>query len=208
MAVYERLTEERITHYWNYFIRIYKVSVIPKNKSKLMGFVGWVFQRLGIMKKKDFLRNYHTSLLAGKKRYLFTAAGFDFGKLARPDKAKMLEVLCHELYHLVVQKLGITYLLSKTKVIKAETEAYLCDMELHHFLHGNLLGYDPSSLVRKLQGYNCGERELKYAYAKYAVAKGMVLRGYYMQSIVLKMIRYIEKDLLLSGSDTLRKIKL
>lgn len=177
---------------WDHFISRYKVNVINKKDSRLMKFVGWLFARLKIMSKATFLDKYHTSLLVRNKRYLYTARNFVMPAKRVDKRIRQLEVLSHELYHLVIQKLGLSYLRSKYRVVKAETEAYLCDMELHHYLTGNV--YPPEYLAERLKGYNCGEKEVAYAKAKYKLAASMIDRGHYQQHTVLEIISYIEKN--------------
>ena len=175
---------------WDYFCKKYNVTLVKKENSKLMSIVGWAFSRLGIMSKEKFIEDFYTSLLVGKKRLVYLPKGTVIGEGDTDELCSQLCTLAHELYHLVVQKLGVTYLFSKYKVIKAETDAYLCNLELYHYFTNSILSAE--YMAGLLASYNCGTEEMSFALKKYSAANKMIRRGHYKQPIVLELIEHVE----------------
>lgn len=187
------VTDENTKALWDYFAKKYSIRVKDKSKSWVMRKSGRWVDRLGYMYYDSFMENYYTTVCypwyLGGKDYIYVPSRITIGEGSYLELCKQMEVVTHEVTH-VIQQVGILYLLDSDKIATTETEAYCCDMEMHHYLTGNLKS--ASLMANLLKAYGCNIKQINYAVAKYNLCADMVDKGVYKQSTVKQAIRFLE----------------
>lgn len=173
---------------WGDFKKRYRLKIRQKRKSRIMKIAGWFFQRLGYMSQAHFLDNVVT--VVGRTVYIyedFLTVG-DFGAVLHA-----MTTAPHEVTHVRQKIKAWNYLLSKTKLAKYEVPAYCADIELRHYLTGDLL--HPESLAGRLESYGIkrGSKEWKYAVETFEAVVRMSEKGMYQNKAVKEAIAFLEK---------------
>ncbi|MBZ0232730.1 MAG: hypothetical protein K8M05_10405 [Deltaproteobacteria bacterium] len=158
------LEPEDVRAFWKFMQDHYGTSVIAKDDATSMKAIATLLEALGVMDREIFLRDYTTTI--GKKIY----TPFEVG-VAQPgwDLWQQIVVCVHEHQH-VVQHVrdGLAYeagyLADTSTRARHEAEAYLTNIELHHWRYGVIP--TPRRFAEKLAHYACKDQDIAWA-AKY-----------------------------------------
>lgn len=135
-----------------------KYKVVKKSESRLMRFVGVLFNLLHIMTKKKFMGSYTTTLSYPKPfpwRWIHTI----FSPSGKPSE----RVIDHEKIHMAQNELygvlyPLRYLFSKRWLARYEVEAYLASQP----------GLGVTELIKKLIPYRCRPKDVEHFYRVFA----------------------------------------
>jgi hypothetical protein len=164
---------EDVRAFWKFMQDHYGTSVIAKDDAKSMRAIATLLDALGVMDRDAFLRDYTTTI--GKKIY----TPFEIG-VAQPgwDLWQQIVVCVHEHQH-VVQHVrdGLAYeagyVADTSTRARHESEAYLTNIELHHWRFGQIP--TPRRFAEKLAHYACKDQDIAWA-AKYLTLTAETVR--------------------------------
>lgn len=151
----------------------YGTCIVSKDDAKEMKAIAVVLDQLGIMDKEAFLKNYATTV--GARIYLPFQIGVE-----QPgwDLWSQLVTAVHEHQHVVQSvrdglEYEVGYVADTSTRARHEAEAYLCNVELHHWRYG--LIPTPRRFADKLAHYGCTDQDILWA-AKYLTLAAETVR--------------------------------
>lgn len=195
----KELTPKMVIDFWEYMTKEYNTQVIDKNSAKEMRWVASILHLLGIVKKRDFLNKFSTTL--GNKIYIpFTIGVGDSNELEN-----QVAICVHEHMHVLQDRKDwrykLRYLTNSAHRAHYEADAYRSNMEMHWWYKGKLL--NPKMLAGKLRHYNCSSADIKVCERNLRISAEMVKRGGIASPVSKVAIRWFEGQRL-SGALTLR----
>ena len=173
-------TPKMVVALWEYMAAKYDLTIVKKNKSRLMKLIAWFLSSFDILDKERFMSHFSTTI--GTTIYI----PFNVGEaIAKWSLASQIAIIVHETRHAIQYrttskgKLGDLlfywrYLVSDFKRAGYEIQAYIHNMELYHWATGRLL--DIEVLANKLYSYNCEQPEVLRAQEAYGLTNER-LRG-------------------------------
>ena len=173
-------TPKMVVALWEHMVKKYDLTVVKKNKSRLMKLIAWFLDAFDILEKDRFMDKFATTI--GTTIYIpFTVGSI----IARWPLAGQISLIVHETRHAIQYretskgKLGDLlfywrYLVSDFKRTGYEIQAYIHSMEIYHWATGRLL--DPEALASKLYSYNCEQPDVIRAQEAYGLTNER-LRG-------------------------------
>lgn len=168
-----RLSKQIVEDFSKHMLSEYNAYIVDKSDSTMMSAVGWMLQMFGSISRTDFLSKYATTI--NNKIYMPYTLGSDAVPLER-----QVEVLVHELEHVEQwRSIGagyyFYYVLDHEKRAHFETEAMETELEMHWFLHDELLSV--AYLSSRLNVYGCTSRDISVSHKHLFIYSQMVAQG-------------------------------
>lgn len=155
-------TPELVVRFWDEMAARYGTRIVDKSSALEMPAVAWFLERLGVLDAKAFLERFTTTI--GRRIYVPFTPG---EATPRHGLWSQIVVCVHEHQHVEQARrdgpavFSLRYLASRAARAAYETEAYRCDLELHHWRTGQLL--DPRALARRLRNYGLRDADIQVA---------------------------------------------
>lgn len=158
---------------WDHLQAHYGTRLLDKGDAVGMRAVAALLEQLGVQDRARFLTEYATTL--GTRIYVPFQVGTPVGAW---DLWQQVVVAVHEHQH-VVQHVRdglayeVGYVTDSSARARHEAEAFLCNIELHHWRYGEIP--TPRRFAEKLASYACTEQDLLWA-AKYLTLAAETVR--------------------------------
>lgn len=178
----------------------YDTEIIKKSDAAEMKLVAVFLKAIGVMDKKDFLRNYATTI--GDSIYL----PFSLGSVARkaPSLLSQVMTIVHEHQHVVLSRrvgearYNVLYLTSKSKRAVWEAECYRSNLEMYRWYkkaRGSSKVLRPADLAGLLAAYGCSKTDIKVAAKILTASARVVNRGGVANDASVVAIRFLRDRL-------------
>jgi len=150
----------------------HKTKILDKSSAKEMQAAGRFLQFMGIMDSDKFMTRFATTY------FRRMALPFKPGDYFARELDSQIRCCAHEFQHIVqYETLGMEYtwkyLSSSTHRARYEAEALRCNMELHWFLHGQLM--EPRLLAQRLEVYKCSPADIVFV-RQYLLSSTHIIR--------------------------------
>lgn len=170
---------EAVTGLWDYFTKSYGTRVVNRHDSNVMQWAGKMLDIVGIMDADVFLDSYATTV------------GYDvyvpFDIQSPEDPWGKILICVHEHQHVIqyneddtqgVAQFSARYITSPRWRTRYEVEAYTTQMEMEHWLTGNVPPIEP--ILETLRAYQISGDNLLVAQRTLAANAKIISQGGYL----------------------------
>ena len=185
-----KITSKQVKDFWKYMGRAYRFKVIDKSNATEMRIVGWALDMMGIQNRKNFLKNFTTTV--GNRVYI----PFEIGKGTQRQLVQQVITCTHEAQHVAQYRRDhsflLKYLLSDSSRALYEADAYRTNMEIYWWFYKKLLS--PGMLANKLKSYSVGKSDIRVVKKHLLSASKTVKYGGVITGTSKKAIRWLNRN--------------
>ena len=158
-----KVTGAQVKAFWKYMAKKYDFDIVDKDSAREMKMIAGILDAMGVQSKKQFLKQYTTTIVIGNWRAVYVP--FEIGKGSQAQLISQIVTCVHECQHVVQADRDVIffakYLADDTNRANYEAQAYGVSMEMHYYFYGTVLS--PKALANKLKNYSVGKADRRSA---------------------------------------------